>query len=309
MDLNRAAIFVKVVTEGGFTAAARALHLPKSSVSRAVSLLEEELGARLLQRSTRKVHLTEAGTTFFQRAAPALGGVEEAAAAVADLQGGLHGPIRITAPLDAGVWMLSPLVARFVSKHPAVYLEVVLTSRVVDLVSEGFDFGLRVTPLRDSSLVARKLGRIAAGLYAAPAYLARRGTPQVVTDLPQHQCVLFRPDRGRATWTLSGPGGDQAVDVAGPVGADDFFFVQRMLLEGVGVGLLPSFLCDAAVATGDLVRVLPGYSARGGQFHLAYPSARHLPHRVAAFRDFLVEALGERETAAPPPAAAAKADR
>src|SRR5262245_41577245 len=123
MDLNRAAVFVRVVDEGGFSAAARAMRLPKSSISRAVALLEEELGARLLQRSTRKVHLTEAGTAFYDRAARGIAGVEEAASAVADLQGSLQGPLRITAPVDAGVWMLAPLVARFVELHPAVHVE------------------------------------------------------------------------------------------------------------------------------------------------------------------------------------------
>jgi DNA-binding transcriptional LysR family regulator len=295
MDLNRVAIFVRVVTEGGFTAAARALHLPKSSVSRAVSLLEEELGVRLLQRSTRKVHMTEAGATFYERAAAGLGGVEEAAAAISDQQGELRGTIRITAPLDAGVWMLAPLVARFIAQHPAVYIDVVLASRVVDLVAEGFDFGLRVTVLGDSSLVARKLTRIAASLHASPAYLARRGTPSKVADLHEHQCVLFRPDRGRATWRLTNAAGvEEPIDVKGTAGADDFFFVQRLLLEGAGIGLLPSFLCDAAVGSGALVRVLPDHSVKGGQFHLAYPSARYLPHRCAAFRDFVIAELGDR---------------
>ena len=292
MDLNRAAIFVRVVAEGGFTAAARALHLPKSSVSRAVTLLEEELGARLLQRSTRQLHLTEAGKAFYERAAPALSGVEEAGAAVSDLQDELRGPIRITAPLDAGVWLLAPLVARFVAKHPGVYIEAILTSRVVDLVSEGVDFGLRATPLRDSSLVARKLAPLAVALYASPAYLDRRGTPQSVAELAQHDCVLFRPERGRALWKLQGPAGEESIEVKGVIGADDFIFVQRMLSEGAGIGLMPTFLCESSCRTGELTRILPDHGLSGGQFHLAYPSARHLPHRAAAFRDFLLEALG-----------------
>jgi DNA-binding transcriptional LysR family regulator len=293
MDLNRAAIFVRVVEEGGFTAAARALRLPKSSVSRAVSLLEEELGARLLQRSTRKIRLTEAGTTFYQRASRGIAGVEEAAAAVGDLQGSLRGPIRITAPADAGVWLLAPLVSRFAEMHPAVHLDVVLTGRVVDLVAEGFDFALRAGALRDSSLVARKLGRIETALYAAPAYLARRGTPARVADLASHDCVLFRADRGRATWHLSGPAGDERVEVSGPVGVDDFSFLQRIVVAGTGVGLLPSFLCRGAVDDRSLVRLLPGYAVRTGAFHLLYSSARYLPHRAAAFRDFLIAGLTE----------------
>src|SRR3954471_9033139 len=125
MDLTRAAIFVRVVDEGGFSAAARALRLPKSSVSRAVSLLEEELGARLLQRSTRKIRLTEAGSAFYERASRGIAGLEEAGAAVADLQGLLRGTVRITAPVDAGVWLLAPLVARFAGLHPGLYLELV----------------------------------------------------------------------------------------------------------------------------------------------------------------------------------------
>jgi DNA-binding transcriptional LysR family regulator len=294
MDLNRAAIFVRVVDEGGFTAAARTLHLPKSSVSRAVSLLEEELGARLLQRSTRKIRLTEAGTTFYERASRGIAGVEEAAAAVGDLQASLRGPIRITAPGDAGVWLLAPLVSRFVELHPTVHLDVVLTQRVVDLVAEGVDFALRAGTLRDSSLVARKLGRVEAGLYAAPSYLARRGTPGRVADLARHDCILFRADRGRVTWTLNGPDHEERVEVTGPVAGDDFSFLHRIVLGGTGIGLLPSFLCRAAVDEGGLVRVLPRYAWRtAGSFHLVYSSARYLPHRAAVFRDFLLAGLAD----------------
>ena len=292
MDLNRVAVFVRVVEEGGFSAAARALRLPKSSVSRAVALLEEELGARLLQRSTRKVHLTEAGTAFYDRASRGLAGVEEAGAAVADLQGSLRGPIRVTAPVDAGVWLIAPVIARFVALHPAVHVDAVLTGRIVDLVAEGFDFALRAGGVRDTSLVARKLAHVDAALFATPAYLARKGTPARPADLASHDCILFRPDRGRVTWTLTGPAGEETVEVTGPVGADDFAFVQRIVLAGAGIGLLPSFLCSEAAASGGLVRVLPGLTGLGGNFHLVYPSARYLPARAAAFRDFVLAALG-----------------
>jgi DNA-binding transcriptional LysR family regulator len=293
MDLNRAAVFVRVVEEGGFTAAGRALRLPKSSISRSVALLEEELGARLLQRSTRKLRLTDAGAAFYERASRGLAGVQEAAAAVADLQGLLRGSIRITAPADAGLWLLAPLVAEFVTAHPGVHIELALTGRVVDLVAEGFDFALRATPLLDSSLVARKLPPTPLELYAAPDYLQRRGTPTRVADLAGHDCLLFRPDRGRAEWTLTGPQGVETVEVRGPVGADDFSFIQRMVSGGVGIGLLPDFLCRAGLSAGALLRVLPGHVAGRGSFHLVYPSARYLPQRAVAFRDFLLQALGE----------------
>lgn len=294
MDLNRVAIFVRVVDERGFTAAARALHLPKSSVSRAVTLLEQELGVRLLQRSTRTVTLTEAGAAFYERASRGLVAIEDAGAAVADMEASLRGPIRITAPVDVGTWMIAPAVARFVRRHPSVHIDVVLTARLVNLVEEGFDLALRAGPLRDSSLIARKVGETISALYASPRYLARRGAPANVADLASHPCISFRPTRGRATWTLTGPAGPERVEVAGPVGADDFSFVRRVVLSGAGIGLLPSFACGRAVARGQLVRVLPEYYVPGAPIHVVYPSARYMPQRVARFRDFLVETIRRR---------------
>jgi DNA-binding transcriptional LysR family regulator len=298
LDLNRVAVFVRVVEEQGFTAAAQALALPKSSVSRAVALLEAELGVRLLQRSTRRVALTEAGGAFYERAARGLAGIGEAASAVADMQGALRGPVRMTAPVDAGERMLGAPLARFVRRHPLVHVELVLTGRVVDLVEEGFDLALRAGPLRDSSLVARKLGDPEGGVYASPRYLARHGTPARVADLAGHRCVLFRPARGRSLWSLTGPSGEERVEVAGPIGADDLSFVRRMLLAGVGPGLLPTFLCARDVERGRLVRVLPAYRAFGAPMHLVYPSARYVPRRVTVLRDFLLAALGRPRTPA-----------
>ncbi|HEU4412226.1 MAG TPA: LysR family transcriptional regulator [Polyangiaceae bacterium] len=298
MDLNRVAVFVRVVDDQGFTAAAKALGLPKSSVSRAVGLLEAELGVRLLQRSTRRVSLTEAGGAFYERASRGLAGVEEAAAAVADMQGALRGAIRMTAPVDAGERLLAAPIARFVRRHPRVHVELVLTGRVVDLVEEGFDLALRAGALRDGSLVARKLGESEGGVFASPRYLARRGTPARVEDLTRHRCVLFRPSRGRATWALTGPDGEERVEVGGPIGADDLSFVRRMLLAGVGLGQLPLFACAHDVARGRLARVLPAYRAFGAPMHLVYPSSRYVPRRVTALRDFLLESFAGGQAAA-----------
>lgn len=291
MDLNRAAIFVKVVDQGGFTAAARALGLPKSSVSRSVSLLEEELGVRLLQRSTRKVRMTEQGSAFYERASRGIAGVEDAALAVSDMQSAVRGVIRITSPVDIGVWLLEPLISRFALAHPGVHVEAVLTTRIVDMVEDGFDLAVRAGPLRDGSLIARKMSPIQAGLFASTAYLERKGTPTSVADLARHDCVLFRPARGRSTWTLSGPKGDESVEVTGPVGVDDFAFVRGAVVSGVGIGLLPTFLCRASVGGDELTRVLPGHVLAGSQLHLVYPSSRYLPHRVAVLRDYLLEHL------------------
>ena len=291
MDLNRTATFVRVVDQGGFTAAAKSLGVPKSSVSRAVALLEDQLGVRLLQRSTRQVRLTEAGSAFYERASRGIAGVEDAIAAVTDMQGTARGSIRLTAPVDAGVWLLEPALSRFAMAHPGVHVEIVLTGRVVDMVEEGFDLALRMGELRDASLIARKLGHTHLHLYASTEYLARKGAPEHVADLASHDCVLFRPSRGRSTWTLTGPAGDEAVEVSGRIGVDDFSFVRSAVLSGVGIGLLPSFVCTSALDRGGLVRVLPEHLVRSAPMHLVYPSARYVPHRVVLLRDFLVQAL------------------
>lgn len=289
MDLNRVAIFVRVVEERGFTAAAKKLGLPKSSVSRSVALLEQDVGARLLRRSTRNVALTDAGAAFYERAAPALTAMSEAREAVVDLESSMRGPIRITAAVDAGVWMLAPLLAAFQTKHPEASVEVVLTPRVVDMVEEGFDLALRFGTLRESSLVARRLSPMSFELYASRGYLDAHGTPKRVADLAQHACLLFRAPTRRASWTLTGPKGDETVEVRGGLVSDDFSFVAQAARCGAGIALLPSFI--AASTDGALVRVLPKYSQAGAPVHLVYASARHLPHRVAVLRDFLVEAL------------------
>ncbi|HEY8432432.1 MAG TPA: LysR family transcriptional regulator [Sandaracinaceae bacterium] len=291
MDLNRVAIFVKVVEEGGFTAAARALGLPKSSVSRAVALLESELGARLLRRSTRAVAMTEAGAAFYDRASRGLGALFEAREAVMELESAVRGTIRVTASVDVGVWMLAPLVARFARHYPEVLVDVVLTGRVVDLVEESFDLAVRAGSVGDEGLAARRLvPAVDFGLYAARSYLERHGVPRRAPELASHRCVLFRASRGRARWTLTGPRGEETVEVSGGVSADDFSFALECVASGAGIGLLPSFVAERGGA-GQLVRVLPKHVARGAPLHLVYPADRYLPRRVALFRDFLVAEL------------------
>ena len=290
MDLNRVAAFAKVVEEGGFTPAARALGLPKSSVSRAVALLEQEVGARLLQRSTRSVTLTEAGTVFYARASRGLVAITEAREAVTELETQLRGPIRITAPVDAGVSLLGPIVAAFTTLHPEVRIDVSLTGRVVDLVEEGFDLALRAGAVRDASLIARRLPSFELRLYASLAYLEAHGRPRRVADLTGHRCVVFRGTRGRATWSLHGPRGEEPIEVTGAIDTDDFSFVHRAIESGAGIGLLPSF--SVPDGESELARVLPRHAMPGAPLNLVYPSARYVPLRVAHFRDFVVDRLG-----------------
>src|SRR5882724_4907860 len=217
IDLNRVRLFVRVAEAGSFTGAARLSGLPTSSVSRAVAALERELAVRLIQRTTRR-----------------LPGMDEAAAAVSELQDAPRGRVRITAPADLGHWLLAPSLVRFATRYPEVQLEVSLTQRIVDLVHEGFDLALRVGTLADNRLVARALGLVRAGIFAAPRYLKRRGRPRSVAAVADHDCVLFRSVSGRAVWELVGPAGRQKVEVRGTVGADDNEFIRETAAAGQG---------------------------------------------------------------------------
>jgi len=294
MDLNHVAIFARVVELSSFTAAAKQLGLPKSSVSRTVTRLEDELGVRLLQRTTRKLHVTEAGQAYFERARVALVALDEAASAATNLSAEPRGTVRISAPADIGVLNLGELVARFVRKYPLVHIEISLSSRFVDLVAEGFDLALRAGKMADSSLVARKIGVDSLGAFASSAYLRRRGRPKTVADLAGHDCVLFRGAHGKSEWRLTGPHGEERVTVRGPLNADEMAFVQQAVAAGVGIALLPVIGVRLTATRGALpmpVRVLPEYTVGGSGLHVVSPSARFQSASVAAFRDFLIAEL------------------
>jgi DNA-binding transcriptional LysR family regulator len=291
MDLNDVATFVRIAEDASVTAAARALGVPKSTVSRSLARLELALGVRLVHRTTRALALTEAGRAYFDRVRGPVAGVAEATADVVDLGAEPRGAIRITAPPDVGELLLAGVVARFTEKYPDVSFEVTLTSRIVDMVAEGFDLAVRAAPLRDSSLVARKLLSADLGLFASPGYLKRRGTPRAVAELAEHEVVGFRAAQMRTPLTLTGPGGVVQVAVKGPVDADDLLFVRGLLVAGGGIGMLPLFFagCAADVEKQGLKRVLPEWAVRGGSLSVMAPSARHEPRRVRVFREFLVD--------------------
>jgi DNA-binding transcriptional LysR family regulator len=296
IDLNQVATFVKVVESGSFTAAATALGLPKSSVSRAVGRLEDSLGVRLLQRTTRKLHLTEAGRGYFQQARAALGGLQDANTAVADLGQEPRGTVRITTPADSGDGVFATLIARFVALHPRIRVEVSLTGRRVDLVAEGFDLAVRAGPLDDSSLVARRVAATDLRLYAAPSYLERRGRPRRLVDLVAHDCLVLRTSQGLFPWRLTGPRGVESVEVSGPVVADEMIFVQRLALNGLGIALIPEMGARPDVESGRLARVLPAYTMKGGVLSVVSPPLRHAPAAVILLRDYLLAELPKHFT-------------
>jgi DNA-binding transcriptional LysR family regulator len=292
LDLNHVATFVRVVEEGSFTAAAKALRAPKSSVSRSVAQLEKDLGVKLLHRTTRKLNLTDAGIAFHKRVSHALVEIDEASSRATDQQHEVRGDIRLTAAVDLGVWAIASIVTRFIRRHSDVRIEMQLSPRVVDLAAEGFDLGVRAGPVRDASLVARRVGDLQLGLYGSSKYVARKGQPKTVAEIAEHDCVILRSGGINMPWALTSTSGQQAtVEPRGAIAADDISFIKKVVLAGGGIALMPSFFCAREVHSGKLVRVLPDWQIGGSMLHVVYPSARYVPHRVIALRDYLVEQL------------------
>lgn len=290
IDLSRLNIFVAVAETASFSGAGNRMAVPKATVSRAIARLEADLGQQLFYRTTRRVTLTRAGRTLYKRAAPQIEALRQTVSVFAEQQEQPSGILRVTAPNDLGTSFLADLAAQFSARYPAVRLDLELTSRQVDLVAEGFDVALRAAArLADSSLIARKLGDIELHLFAAPSYLARRGTPRTARHLEGHDMVQFRSFRGPLR--LRSGRHNVVCKLAVRIVADDFSFVREALRAGAGVGLLPSFLARNDLASGTLVRILPRYVAPQATLYLVHPAARHVPSKVIAFRDFVLERL------------------
>jgi DNA-binding transcriptional LysR family regulator len=289
MDLNHAATFVRVVEAGSFTAAAATLRLPTSSVSRSVSRLEGELGVALLERTTRRIGLTDAGRVFYERAREAVAGLGEASALAGDAAREPIGVVRLAVPPDFG-GRLAGVIGEFARRYPRVLVDVTFTGRGAELVGDAVDLAIVVGRLDDSSLIVKKIGTSTQRLFAAPEYLARRGRPRSIADLARHDVVLYRGRAGVGVWELTGPHGRETVEVRGRIGGDQLAFVLEATLGGHGIALLATFLAEPALAGGRLVPVLPRYAETSAMQLLVNPS-RHLPRRVALLRDFLAAAL------------------
>jgi DNA-binding transcriptional LysR family regulator len=289
IDLNRVALFVEVVENGSFSAAARRARLPVSSVSRGVARLEDALGVRLLQRTTRKLALTEAGRDYFARMRTVIGEARAATSAVAGRAQEPRGVVRITAP--PGLQHLASLLAEIVGQYPELQIDLSLTMRSVDLVEEGMDLAIRGGNLEDSSLIAHRIGASDFLAVAAPSYLKVHGVPRTPGDLKQHACIGFRTRAGLLPWRLAGPAGKREVAVRGPLVCDDLSFVRQAALEGAGIGLLPRPLVIEELRARRLTRVLPRWSMAESSLYVLWPSRRLLPARVAVVRDHLVAGL------------------
>jgi len=290
IDLNLLVIFATVAQTGGFSAAARRLNIPKSSVSRSISALEKTIGVQLIHRSTRHVALSTAGSALLGRLAPLLSSLRDVVDSLPELHDQPSGLLRVTVPVDFGAAVLPHVVASFAETYPAVQVDLHLTARFVDLVAEGFDLAVRISArrLKDSSVTARSAGRVPMAIYASPAYLAARSLPRSPRDLDVHQWVVFRDD---TPLRLDGPTGFVEVSPHGSVRCDDMTFVREAVCAGGGIGALPAFLVAPDLLAGRLVPLLPQWTIDGGEVWILTPSRRYVPRKVVAFRDFLLNTL------------------
>lgn len=287
MDWSRVPVFLKVVETGSFTAAAKALGIPKSSASRGVAALELALQTQLLQRTTRDLKLTDSGRTFYERARGAMAALEEAKAELTEHTDDAQGVVRLTVPSET--WPLPELLARFVKLHPKIHVELLVSNRHLNLIEEGVDLAVRAGKLIDSTLIARKIATSHLGLYASPGYLRRRPAPKTFAELAEHGVVIFHGKQGKGRLKLQGPNGDEEVDVRGLVSTDDLATGRGLVAAGLGIGLQPIFLEKCGHKQTQFQRVLPEYALKGGGVHLVMPSARYVPTRVRLLSDFLAE--------------------
>lgn len=286
--------FATAARKLSFVEAAKALDIGASALSRRISSLEAALGCRLLNRTTRKVTLTEAGEIYLDRCLDVLARLEEAEAAVSSHALEPRGLLRVALPNLYGQKAIAPLLPAFMARHPHVRLQLLFEDRFVDLVEQRIDVGVRIGSLETGDYVARKLAANRRSLCAAPAYLDRSGAPRSIEDLAAHDCLHFSPLSDGSAWRLIRDGRDVEVPIEPTLQADNAEALRLAALAGLGIALLADFVVGEDIEAGRLVRVLPDWSVAESSVYVVYPHARHLPTKTRAFVDHLVESVTGR---------------
>jgi DNA-binding transcriptional LysR family regulator len=288
-DLNDLYLFAAVVTHQGFSPASRALTIPKSKLSKHVARLEERLGVRLIERSTRKFRVTDIGEEFYRHCESVLAGVEAAQAVVARARAEPHGTVRLSAPYDIAQNILSRVLPEFMAAYPLVKVQLNVTNRPVDLIEERVDIALRVRTRLDTdpTLTMKVLGHSAKVLVASPDFVRGNG-PITIDTLGRMPTLTLREQVQKDTWLLTGPGGAKAEVVSEPrLCSGDFEVLRSAAIAGLGVTMLPDRMCYQAIEAGELVQVLPEWSEPGGIFHLVFTTRQGLLPAVRALIDHL----------------------
>ncbi len=282
--------FATVVDQGGFTDAARKLGISKSAVSKHVAALEQRLGARLLNRTTRRVSPTEIGLAYYDRARRVITDAVEADALVAAMQAEPSGLLRISVATDFGVNLLSPILGDFLQDYPEITVNMSLTNRYVELISEGYDMAIRLGDLEDSSLRARRLTEATMKMVASPSYFQRHGRPEKIDDLTEHKLLHYTTQANGAVWRLTAPSGERRmVRNTGSLTVNDGRSLLHAAIAGLGIAYLPSFLYADALKRGEVEEAIPGLPPERVGIYAVYPPGRFTQPKLRAFIDFLAE--------------------
>lgn len=288
--LRDMALFVEVARQRSFTAAAAALRLPKSTLSRRITALEREVGVQLLARTTRRIDLTVAGSDYFERASKLVDEAHAAHAQLQDLRDSPRGQLRVSMPVEFGVLWMAPYIAAFAQRYPDITFDLDLSPRRTDGMEEHFDVAIRMGLPSDANLVVRQLAAVGRALYASPAYLAERGTPGHPAELALHECLRITMVRPETTWSLCREGERVTVGIGGRCTMNNISMVRRLCLEGLGIAVLPLPLVQDDLLGGQLVPVLADWNMPPMPAYALLPS-RRVPARVRVFLDFLSERL------------------
>ncbi|MGY3448570.1 LysR family transcriptional regulator [Bradyrhizobium sp. USDA 4353] len=287
--------FVKVVESGSFAEAGRQLRLSRSAISKYIGELEQSLGVQLIVRTTRHASPTESGQRYFERAVAILADLDAADQAVSQSQAAPRGLLRLNAPMSFGTMRLGPVVADFMTRYPELQLQIVLSDDLLDPVQDGFDVTLRIAELESSSLVARRIMPVDRVICAAPAYLARHGTPESPEDLRRHTSLTYGFLLTGNQWKLTGRDGDHWIQPAWSLCVNNAEVLRDVAAKGQGIALIPHFIVAEALASGALTTILSDYKAPPLALYAIYPPTRHLSVKVRLFIDFLVERFGRSE--------------
>ncbi len=286
-DLNDMVIFAKVAEFQGISSAARALGMPKSRVSRRIALLENALGVRLLERTTRAVHLTEVGGIYYQHCKRIAEEAMSAQESVNQMLEVPRGHLSVSASVAIGQYLIAPHLGEFIESYPEVEVEIVLNNRRVDVIAEGFDLVIRVGELQDSTLIGKHLGVDNAKMFASRDYLKKVGVPKGLTDLHDHRFVTLSGSPHANQWVLIGPENQkEVVPIHTHISVNDLTMIRHMASDGVGIALLPSYMKDNSMGADNLQQVLPGWQSPPFHYHALYPSRRGVSLKVKAWLSF-----------------------
>jgi DNA-binding transcriptional LysR family regulator len=287
--------FRRVIERGSFSRAAEELGLSSAGLGKQIRWLEERLGTVLIQRTTRRMSLTETGQAYYQECCRLLDELDEVERSISADADHVSGRLRVNVPLSFGLTVLSPILPHFLNAYPHLKIDLTLSDHLLDVVGTGFDISIRVrSELSDSSLIARKLADIDQIICAAPDYLERRGRPHALDDLHDHDCLSYTLADSPLIWHLKGPDGETSVTIPARLSASNSIMLRDLILAGMGIGALPSFIAKPQIENGALVPILTDHVFPQRHVYAVYPTSRYLQRKVRVFLDFLTDTLRNR---------------